>query len=101
MSEPYNLIEIVSDRSESSDSSDYSSFRLIKWPFEDSQIAILSDLCQIVNLEEGGKTFQPIFQDPEVAYAATWFEHEYRDHDGWQKFGAGWERAKPIPDVRP
>ena len=61
----------------------------------------LDQLCRIEDLDEGGKTFQPIFQDPAVSYAATWFEHEYRDHDGWQKFGDGWLRAKPIPDVRP
>ena len=76
-------------------------FQTFEWPFQDIDTSELEHFCRIENLEEGGRTFQPIFQDPRVSYAVTWFEHEFRDHNGWELFGAGWENAKPIPDVRP
>ena len=33
-------------------------------------------ICSIDSLNEYGRTFQPLFQEPHVAYALTWCEME-------------------------
>ena len=69
----------------------------VPWRFDQFDMKKLQRLISLPPLDENGKTFQPMFQLPGVAYACTWAEHEIRGHTG-RRDHVNWEVGKPRPD---